>query len=269
MMLNHVRQLGLCLSFALSASNAFAASSTTDSPNLEKLLKAPSRPSNIPDGISEVRAQTLKQLATGLGTRAGLVDGSRLIVSEIELEKSKLDSKFNFGSLTFSNGALPPVIEEAKDVISIMDFSMKVQGKVYRIVAPASFLQSSWRNYLFLGLTDSDEQAISDEETKVLPKTDIERQYWETVVRAAYAEGRKQSRRTFDVNLARLERDFNGMRLFYSLYSRGLVTAPKFAAATESVSRPDPNTIIVGDSVFRITAQPEFNGNADQWKATK
>lgn len=269
MMQNHRQQLVLFLACALWASSALPASSSTENQNLEKLLKAPSRPSGIPAGISEVRAQTLKQLATGLGTRAGLVDESRRIVTEIESEKTDLDSKFNFGSLTFSNGALPPVIEEAKDVISITDYSMKVKGKVYRIIAPAAFLQSSWRNYLYLGLTDSDDQAISDDESKVLPKTDVERQYWEAVVRAAHAEGRKQSRRTFAVNLARLERDFNGMRLFYALYSRGLVTAPKFAAATETVNRPDPNTIIVGDSVFRITAQPTFNGDADQWKATK
>jgi defect in organelle trafficking protein DotC len=268
-MLAHIRNSGVYLVLSLLVAASAAAQAPMENMNLEKLLKAPSRPSNIPDGISEARAQTLKQLATGLGTRAGLVDESRRITSEIELEKPALDAKFNFGSLTFSNGALPPVIEEAKDVIAITDYSMKVQGKVYRIVSPASFLQSSWRNYLFLGLTDSDEQAISDEESKVLPKTDIERQYWQSIVRAAHAEGRKQSRRTFAVNLARLERDFNGMRLFYALYSRGLVTAPKFAAATETVSRPDPNTIVVGDSVFRITAQPVFNEHSDQWKATK
>jgi len=264
-----IRSASASMALLLATSFTMPTYATTENKNLEKLLNAPSRPSNIPEGISEVRAQTLKQLATGLGMRAGLVVESRRIVKEIELEKSNLDVKFNFGSLTFTNGALPPVIEEAKDVIAITEYSMKVQGKVYRIVSPASFMQSSWRNYLFLGLTDSDEQAISDEESKILPKTDVERQYWQTIVRAAHAEGEKQSRRTFAVNLARLERDFNGMRLFYALYSRGLVTAPKFAAATESVNRPDPNTIIVGDSIFRITAQPVFNQNSEEWKATK
>lgn len=237
--------------------------------NLDKVLSASSRLPNIPSGISEVRAAALKQLGVGLGMRAGLADEGRVIVAEIEDEKSVLDTKFNFGSLTFPNGALPPVIEEAQDVIAITEYSMRVKGRVYRIVAPATFGQNNWRNYLYLGLTDSDDQLIGDAQRSILPKDDTEKAYWETVVRTGYKEGRAQARKIFDLNLARLERDFNGMRLFYTLYGRGLVSAPTFAAATDSVSRPDPNTIIIGDSVFRITTQPVFNGNGADWKATK
>lgn len=237
--------------------------------NLDKVLSAPSRVSDVPTGISEVRAASLKQLGVGLGMRAGLADESRVIVGEIEKEKTTLDTKFNFGSLTFSNGALPPVIEEAQDVIAITEYSMRVQGRVYRIVTPATFGQNNWRNYLYLGLTDNDDQIVGDAQRNVLPKDDTEKAYWEKVVRTAYEDGRKQSRKIFELNLARLERDFNGMRLFYTLYARGLVSAPKFAAATDTVTRPDPNTIIIGDSVFRISAQPEFNRNSSDWKATK
>ncbi|MGX9221807.1 type IV secretory system conjugative DNA transfer family protein (plasmid) [Massilia varians] len=236
---------------------------------LDKVLSATSQLSSIPSGISEVRAAALKQLGIGLGMRAGLADESRVIIAEIEKEKTVLDTKFNFGSLTFPTGALPPVIEEAKDVIAITEYSMRVQGRVYRIVSPATFGQNNWRNYLYLGLTDSDDQIVGDAQRSILPKDDAEKKYWESVVRSAYAEGRKQSRKIFELNLARLERDFNGMRLFYALYGRGLVSAPKFAAATDTVSRPDPNTIVIGDSVFRISSQPTFNGNSADWKTTK
>lgn len=253
---------------AVVSSLACAGTATTQS-NLNKVLSASSRVSTIPLGISEVRAAALKQLGVGLGMRAGLADESRMILAEIEKEKTILDTKFNFGSLTFQSGALPPVIEEAQDVIAITEYSMRVQGRVYRIVTPATFGQNNWRNYLYLGLTDNDDQIVGDGQRNILPKDDTEKNYWESIVRAAHAEGRKQSRTIFELNLARLERDFNGMRLFYTLYGRGLVSAPKFAAATDSVSRPDPNTIIIGDSVFRITAQPEFNGNGADWKATK
>lgn len=237
--------------------------------NLDKVLSASSRLPTVPSGISEVRASSLKQLGVGLGMRAGLADESRVISAEIEKEKSVLDTKFNFGSLTFPSGALPPVIEEAQDVIAITEYSMRVQGRVYRIVAPATFGQNNWRNYLYLGLTDSDDQLVGDAQRNNLPKDDTEKAYWESIVRTAYEEGRKQSRKIFELNLARLERDFSGMRLFYTLHGRGLVSAPKFAAATDSVSRPDSNTIIIGDSVFRISSQPEFNGNGAEWKTTK
>lgn len=260
---------GLVLCALAVVSSLACAGTATSQSNLNKVLSASSRVSTIPLGISEVRAAALKQLGVGLGMRAGLADESRMILAEIEKEKTILDTKFNFGSLTFQSGALPPVIEEAQDVIAITEYSMRVQGRVYRIVTPATFGQNNWRNYLYLGLTDSDDQIVGDGQRNILPKDDTEKTYWESIVRAAHAEGRKQSRTIFELNLARLERDFNGMRLFYTLYGRGLVSAPKFAAATDSVSRPDPNTIIIGDSVFRITAQPEFNGNGADWKATK
>lgn len=250
-----------------SVHSAYAAPAAQS--NLDKVLSASQRVSDVPSGISEVRAAALKQLGVGLGMRAGLADESRVIVGEIEKEKTTLDTKFNFGSLTFSNGALPPVIEEAQDVIAITEYSMRVQGRVYRIVTPATFGQNNWRNYLYLGLTDNADQIVGDAQRNILPKDDTEKVYWEKVVRAAYEDGRKQSRKIFELNLARLERDFNGMRLFYTLYARGLVSAPKFAAATDTVTRPDPNTIIIGDSVFRISAQPEFNRNSSDWKATK
>ena len=139
---------------------AYAAPSAQS--NLDKVLSASARVSDVPSGISEVRAAALKQLGVGLGMRAGLADESRVIVGEIEKEKTTLDTKFNFGSLTFSNGALPPVIEEAQDVIAITEYSMRVQGRVYRIVTPATFGQNNWRNYLYLGLTDNDDQIVGD-----------------------------------------------------------------------------------------------------------
>lgn len=255
--------------FVLVSVAAFAQAAPVAQSNLDKVLSASSRVSTIPTGISEVRAAALKQLGIGLGMRAGLADESRVIVGEIEKEKAFLDTKFSFGSLTFSSGALPPVIEEAQDVIAITEYSMRVQGRVYRIVTPATFGQNNWRNYLYLGLTDNDDQLVGDAQRNILPKDDTEKAYWDTIVRGAYAEGRQQSRKIFELNLARLERDFNGMRLFYTLYGRGLVSAPQFATATDSVSRPDPNTIIIGDSTFRISAQPKFNGNGADWKATK
>lgn len=257
-----------CLATALLPLLAAAAPATSFS-NLDKVLSASAQLSSIPAGISETRAQALRQLGVGLGMRAGLADESRLIIEEIEKSKSDLDTKFNFGALTFSNGALPPVVEEAQDVIAITDYSMRIKGRVYRIVTPASFNHNNWRNYLYLGLLANDDPIVGEAQRTVLPKDGPEKTYWEAIVRKAHEEGRKQSRKTFELNLARLERDYNGMNLFRELNRRNLVSAPAFAVATDSVSRPDPNTIIIGESVFRITAQPEFVADDAKWKATK
>ncbi len=258
----------VCLAAALCPAWSSAAPATAFS-NLDKVLSASAQLSSVPAGISETRAQALRQLGVGLGMRAGLADESRLIIDEIEKSKTDLDTKFNFGALTFSNGVLPPVVEEARDVIAITDYSMRIKGRVYRIVTPASFNQNNWRNYLYLGLLASDDPIVGEAQRTVLPKDSAEKTYWESIVRKAHEEGRKQSRKTFELNLARLERDYNGMNLFRELHRRNLVSAPSFAVATDSVARPDPNTIIIGESIFRITAQPEFIADDSKWKATK
>lgn len=265
----HRSTVAAVLGCLLLEASAGAIATTSPYPNLDKVLNASSQAPAIPDGIPEVRAQALKQLAVGLGMRAGLADESKKIVEEIDAEKDGFDQRFNFGALTFSNGALPPVIEEAKDVIAVTEYSMRVQGKVYRIVSPTTMIPTNWRNYLYLGLNESDDPIVGDAQRSVLPKDSAEKAYWDKIVRQAHSEGRQQARKVFQLNLKRLERDYFGMRMFYQLYERGLVSAPKFAVATESVARPDPNTIVIGDSIFRVTSQPAFNGDSSKWKVSK
>lgn len=235
---------------------------------LVKVLSASSEKNEVQEGISETRASALKSVGRSLGLRAGLIDESKLIVREIESAKAELDRKFNFGSLMFSTGALPPVIEETEDVISLMDYSFRTAGKIYRIISPVNFLGANWRNYLYLGLVTQDDQLIDDTKKSVYPRDAKESAYWQKVVTEAYKQGRVDGRKMFEINSKRLERDFYGMRLFYDLYERGLVSAPQIASATESVKRPDPNTLIIGETVFRVTAQPEFQ-DTSKWKTKK
>src|SRR3546814_9543604 len=56
----------------------------------------------------------------------------------------------------------------------------------------------------------------------------------------------------FRNNLARLEEIYNGMRIFFDLYQRKMVSAPYIASSQEIVTQDDPNTMIVGDTTFRI-----------------
>jgi defect-in-organelle-trafficking protein DotC len=236
--------------------------------SLNKILNATAK-SDAPSEIPEVRANALKEMGEGLGRRAGLADESKEIVKAVEAEKSILDTKFSFGSLTFNNGALPPVITEPRDIVSVMDYSMTIAGRVYKIISPARFTQVNWRDYLFLGLSYEEDPILNDEQRKLYPRNSSEEAYWKKVVTDGYSKGRKEAKQIFDINLARLKRDFNGMQLFYELYARGLVSAPVFASATQSVTRPDPNTIVIGESIFRITNQPAFDGNSEHWRSKK
>lgn len=246
------------------ASNANAVQSETLSRVLEVGKKA-----DAPDGISEVRVNALRELGRSLGLRAGMIDESKKIVTEIELAKYQFDQNFNFGSLMFSSGALPPVIEEAQDVISLTDYSFRTAGKIYRIVAPVNFNGANWRNYLYLGLMTTDDNLVDESKRSLYPRNGAEEEFWKKVVNDAYAQGKKDARRIFEINAHRLERDFFGMRLFFDLFERGLVTAPTIATATEAISRPNPNTLIIGETIFRVTAQPTFNADDKTWKVKK
>jgi defect-in-organelle-trafficking protein DotC len=247
---------------------AYAASDAPAGSALEKVLSVTSRRDDT-DGISDVRAQALQALGSNLGERAGLADESKKIIKDIESNKTGLDTKYNFGSLTFPTGALPPVIEDASDVISVMDFSMRVAGKIYIIKAPATFHMANWRDYLYLGLSSEEDPVVNEGQRSVYPRDSKEERYWNKVVHEGYERGRKQASAIFKMNLARLERDFYGMRTYYELYGRGLVSAPAIATATESVSRPDPNTIIIGETLIRITSPAAFEKDMTKWKTSK
>lgn len=267
-MTNRVTRTIAFFSAAMCCTVTSVQATDTENAALSRVLSVSAKKDDM-SGISEVRAAALRSLGRALGLRAGLSDESEKIISEIEREKNRLDMKFNFGTMTFPTGALPPVIEEAKEVVSVMDYSMRIAGKVYKIASPSRFHQVNWRDYLYLGLAIEKDPLTGEAQKEFYPRDSGEQSYWEKVVKEGYIEGRKQAKKVFEVNLARLERDFSGMDLFYRLYRRGLVSAPEIATATDAVSRPDPNTIIIGESVIRITAQPEFQGDASKWRASQ
>lgn len=236
-----------------------------DSPSLDRVLGVSAEVENT-YGLSETRLAALKELGRALGIRAGLADRSAEIVAEVEKDKVGFDTDYNFGKLTFPSGALPPVIEKAQGIISVMDYTMTVAGIQYKIIAPATFNGANWRDYLYLGLVMEKDPILNDAQRAVYPRDANEKKYWDGVVRAGYHDGRIEAQRIYEVNLNRLKRDKNGMSTFYELVNRGLVQMPVIATATQTLDRPDPNTIIIGKTVIRITKQSEFEVDVSKWK---
>src|SRR3546814_8871898 len=60
---------------------------------------------------------------------------------------------------------------------------------------------------------------------------------------------------------------YNGMRIFFDLYQRKMVSAPYIASSQEIVTQDDPNTMIVGDTTFRITIPSSLDPTVANWKA--
>lgn len=253
----------LVLSASAMANTSLSPTTPPKGNSLDALLKPTSAQSAIKpvdrEKISLVRETILQETALILGARAGLGDRSREIFSMLDARGSSLDKRFMFSSLVIDNNVLPPVISESKDVVALEAAAMRVAGMVYRIDEPARFAlpTPTWRNWLYLGL-DSSPLDVKTINSQNLPQNAEEQAFWERQVRQGYEAGRAQAQAAFDANLALLERTHEGMRRYFDLWKRRMVTAPTIATASELVQREDPSTIAVGTTVFRITAPTDF-----------
>jgi defect-in-organelle-trafficking protein DotC len=232
--------------------------------SLPALLSA-SPTAEASESIPLVRRLELQGAAQAIGAQAGLADRSKEILADLQLHEHELDQKWRFTDLLFSNGVLPPVITKILDATDVASRVMTVQGAVYHIEEPARFVSvpPTWRDWLFTGLTP-DKPNVSDYQGS-LPRNGSERDYWKEQLSAAYAAGRAQADSIFQTNLARLTKAYGGMRTFYELHAAGMVSLPQIASATDSVVERDPNAVVIGQTVFRITADSSFN-KASQWK---
>ncbi|WP_321820756.1 MULTISPECIES: type IV secretory system conjugative DNA transfer family protein [unclassified Burkholderia] len=216
------------------------------------------------DSIPLIRRIELQGAAQAVGAQAGLADRSKEILADLKYREHDLDQKWRFTDLLFANGVLPPVITTIRDSADVAARVMTVQGVQYRIEEPARFVSvpPTWRDWLFTGLTGGAPEVSQYEGS--LPRDEKERVYWKEQLSTAYSAGRAQADAIFQANLARLARAYEGMRRFYQLHAQGMVSLPEIASATDSVVE-DPNSVVIGQTVFRITADSKFTG-ASSWK---
>jgi defect-in-organelle-trafficking protein DotC len=241
------------------------AAQEAQSPALQQLLSASPVEGSAAGQISYVRQQALKMAADVLGAQIGYADRSAQIESILRADAARLDATYLFNALMMGVGVLPPVIVETRDNIALDERVMRVADRTYQIVRAPRFvaIPPTWRNYLFLGLSTDRPEIPTD--AAQLPQNDVERAYWKAQVKQAYAQGVKQANSVFRSDLARLKRDYSGMRLFYDLYARGMVTAPVIASTSDVVRRDGPGVISMGDTTFRITVQPSFVTKPAKW----
>lgn len=219
-----------------------------------------------PIRLTPVREAALRDAAIRLGVQWGLGDRSRELVKIMSDMESKLDRRYEFGALMMGVGFLPPVISEARDAVAIEGTTMRVSKLIYKIDEPPRPVRiaPTWRDWLYAGL-DPELRPSTPTEASQLPRDDVEKAFWKSELDRSYKEGITQAQEVFDLNLDRLERTFAGMRRYYDLYKRGVVTAPMIATASSVINRTDPNTIFIGDTVFSVTVATQFNDKADAW----
>lgn len=242
-----------------------AAHAQSGSENLQRLLN-PTKGDQLVL-LSPVRTAALRATAQAIGTQTGMIERAREIGRVIDRRQADLDRSFRFGDLVMGQGVLPPVIVKTENARTVSKNAMRVAGAVYKIAEPARFQSGSpsWRDWLLMGLPTADEMPALPTNEQLLPRDAEERRYWDKQVKAAFEDGRRQAQEIFDNNLANLKQVYIGMRTFYDLYQRGMVSLPEIARTQDIVNKDDPNTIVVGDTLFRITVNSDFVTKPDRW----
>lgn len=256
------------LSVALFSSALSFAQSTS---SLGRLSSELSSAGATEESISIVRETALREAASTVGARAGLRDRSCEIDEILVKRAADLDRQFRFNSMMMGRGMLPPVISEARDTVVFGDSVMRIATRAYHLDEPAVLVDvpPTWRNWLYVGLQPENcagQMPIPEVPAQLRPGNAKEKAFFNSVLTASYQAGRDQAQQVFDENLARLERTYNGMRRYFELFERGMVSAPQLVSETDVVAMDDPNTMLVGNTVIRITSGASFVDSAEKWR---
>jgi len=251
------------LAVCLPAAAQTADTSTMSLDDVEN-LNADSAPAA--SEITPLREQVLRETALPMGSHKGLADRSKVILHELDVRATRLDTTYRFGALVTQKGVLPPVIVEADDAIEGTTDQLRRADAMYRIVIPARLvtMPPSWRDYLYVGLRFK-AQADPLPFSAILPKTSAERTYWKDEVELGYKQGEALADQILSANLARLNRDYMGILRYSELLNRGMVSEPQVAVAQQVVTG-DTQRMNIGDTLIRVTNHGAFVTDPSKWR---
>lgn len=213
--------------------------------------------------IHAIRLSALKQTARGLGAQAGLAWRSKQIEILLNSQKRNLDRIFNFNYLILNKNVLPPVLVEGRNTLNLADeFTLRVSDHDYQIIQHPRFVTAppSWRNYIWMGYKKPERP-----NNTMLPQNSDERRVWNIYIQVGWQEGIIQADQIFAANLARLQRDYEGMILYRKLLAQNMLTPPYVSQADLGITN-DSNNMRINDRVLRITAIPQLQANTENWR---
>ena len=198
-----------------------------------------------------------------MGAQSGLAYRSKQINASLEKKSTYLNNVFNFNPLMLEHSVVPPVLVQGSNTLSISAHnSLRISDKTYRIVKQAEFVTTppTWRTYVWMTFKTPELPNKT-----LLPRNPQEEILWKKYVAIGWKNGEKQADRIFQVNLARLKRDYQGMLLYRDLLAKHMISEP-FVAKTDLGVTGDGNSININDQVLRITATPQLQTNSKEWK---
>lgn len=223
----------------------------------------------------QIRLDALREIAIGIGARGGLNKRNLEIVERLKNHAPHLDKVFDFRPLLISAPAgmsmttqyyiLPPVITEGRNALkTVDDLEIHAADKVFKIEAQAKFVTAppTWKEYLNQPI-----QSVESPDATLLPRDSKERDAWKRWVEEGWGMGYQQADAIFDLNMSRLERDYQGMLRYKSLLKQNIVSKP-FVAENRMGVTGGGTDLEIDSRQLRITALPLLNAKSADWKPT-
>jgi len=242
-------------------------------PSLNDLIKIEADEPELPEDPTDedkLRLPAMRDTAMTFGARGGLSFTSRQINMMLQQRAQKLDRIYDFSNLVIRGPdnvvVLPPVISEAKKSYEMSDQGkmVRVADEIFEIISQAQFAPGAplWHSYLIREYSPP-----KDPPSEILPRTPQERKYWERHVREGWEAGVKQANDIFQLDLNRLDRDYNGMVRYKGMLTEGKVSAPVLAKAPMGVTG-DGSDMRVNDRAIRIMKDPSLQTDPSKWTPT-
>lgn len=216
------------------------------------------------DLLIESKIKSVHDEAMVLGAIGGFAYECGIVVKKIDSRSQELSHMYNFQSLLTQNGVMLPVIEEAKEKVTVEEQTITSAGSVYRIIKPARFVRiaPTYRDYLLAGLNCESEAKkaanFSFRLKEISPKA------WSDGIKEGWEVGRERALATLDSNMAKINRDYLGMIKFRRLEMIGAIQMPEIAQSQYN-ARIGVDKIETGVRSMKIAKPSKFAFDASRW----
>ena len=204
--------------------------------------------------------KVVQRTARTAGIQDGYIEESHRIATYLDTPalSACLDARYPFASVMVGPDIVAPVITELRDVRQTPNRTLLVTTLgSFEIVREArvTVLPPNWRDYLTVA------PPPESRPTWTVPKGEAEKLNWEVGYKDGLVIGIAQARAAFDDGMARLDRDFTGMRRYGDLAAQGAVSLPlvKVRATALKVGR-NGRSAAVDQRLLKIVVSPKFVG---------
>jgi defect-in-organelle-trafficking protein DotC len=238
------------------------AKAATEIPAVPDELLNPAAPDA--GAVSDLRTQMLSEAGKTAGFQSGLAQRAALLKEAVEKRAEALDKMFRFSVLIGRDGALPPVVTEARDAAAFSPDQIRTAYRVYDVVREERFVSvpPTWRDYVFVGLPERSGIALPAKAAR--PEDDKELRIWQDAVAGGWEDGQRQADVIVSANFHRLARDYAGMLRYSLLLRQGMMTRTETAESERPVSVNGTN-MKLGDKLKRMTQKARFEADSDKW----